>query len=189
MSALSFTVVLALASQPSCTVPGMVPDFWPMVVRQESHYDPNALHDDTTGQSYYPADADAAEALATRLMTAGHSVGVGLSQLTASSQPEFWAKFRLTIHAALNPCANMHAGAAHYVSRSLAIFNSGRPDSPPGVRYATAVQAVRVVNDAATATASPCPEPDPAGWHVMAMPRDCTVEQAWHAIPQQKDPR
>ena len=139
MSALTWAFIAHLAAQPACTVPGMVPEFWPAVVRGESSYDPLALHDDTTSRGYYPDSAVAAEVLATRLMSAGHSVGVGLSQLTASSPQEFSNKFGLTIRDALDPCRSMHVGARFYVDRALRIYNTGSPIR--GAAYAARVTA------------------------------------------------
>jgi hypothetical protein len=141
MSALSLALITQLAATPACTVPGMVDAFWSAVVKVESHYDPLALHDDRTNQSYYPDTAEASEALALQLMAQGHSVGVGLSQLTASSPTEFQNKFGITIRDALEPCRNMQSGARFYVSRSLAIYNAGSPSSAKGAEYASRVMA------------------------------------------------
>ena len=139
MPALTWAFIAHLATQPACTVPGMVPEFWPAVVQGESSYDPFALHDDTTSQAYYPDNAETAEALATRLMSAGHSVGVGLSQLTASSPQEFKNKFGLTVRDALDPCKNMQTGAHFFVDRALRIYNTGSPTR--GAAYAARVAA------------------------------------------------
>ena len=139
MAALTWAFIAHLAAQPACTVPGMVPEFWPAVVQGESSYDPLALHDDTASRAYYPDSAEASEAIATRLMTAGHSVGVGLSQLTASSPQEFLSKFGLTIREALDPCRNMQAGTRFYVDRALRIYNTGSPTK--GAAYAARVAA------------------------------------------------
>jgi type IV secretion system protein VirB1 len=131
VSALSAALIAQLTMTPACTVPGMVPQFWPSVVRAESHLVPTALHDDTVnrpfGKSYYPATEDEAEDIARRLMAAGHRVGVGLSQLTASSEPKFIRRFGTTLRAALNPCLNMKIGASFYVTGALSIFNTGSP--------------------------------------------------------------
>jgi hypothetical protein len=141
MSALSLALIIQLAATPACTVPGMVDAFWPAVVRTESHYDPLALHDDTASRSYFPDTAEASEGLALKLMGQGHSIGVGLSQLTASSPAEFQNKFGITVRGALEPCRNMQTGARFYVSRSLAIYNAGSPSSAKGAEYASRVMA------------------------------------------------
>lgn len=137
MSAMTIAAVMLLAAKPACSYPGMVPDFWPHVVRQESGYDPLALHDDDTGQSWHPQTIESAEALAQELMAVGHSVGVGLSQLTARSESQFRAKFGLSVRDALDACRNMAVGARFYVRGALSIYNSGSPTAAP--RYALAV--------------------------------------------------
>ncbi len=145
MSALSWATVLHLSAMPACSVPGMVPEFWPSVVRVESHYDPLALHDDTASRSYYPDTSAETEATARRLMAAGHSIGVGLSQLTAGSEARFFEKFGLSIRQALDPCTNMQAGARHFVNGALQRYNTGKTDSPAGQAYA-----LRVINPSVT---------------------------------------
>jgi hypothetical protein len=156
MTALTWATIMHLASQSACSVPGMVPAFWPAVVRRESSYSPYALHDDTAGRAYYPDTAAAAERIARQLLAQGHSVGVGLSQLTARSEPQFLQKFGLTIHDALDPCANMHAGARFFVSAALSIYNSGSPTA--------------ALNYAASITASIRPGVDPAPRRAPADP-------------------
>jgi hypothetical protein len=146
MAALSLVLILQLASQPACTVPGMVPEFWPAVVRAESHYDPLALHDDTADRPYYPATAEQSETIATQLMAQGHSVGVGLSQLTARSPQELYNKFGITIRDALDSCKNMQTGARFFVSGALSIYNTGDPTK--GMRYAQQVMGGVGVNAA-----------------------------------------
>lgn len=162
----AWAVVMHLASVPACTVPGMVPEFWPSVVRQESSYNPLALHDDDTGRAYYPDTIDASEVTAVRLMSRGHSVGVGLSQLTARSEREFQNKFGLTIREALDPCINMHAGARHFVDRALRIYNCGHPDC--GTTY------VAKINQKSTRLDS-LHDPPPAGPTVVPRRRESEV--------------
>ncbi|MFL5252509.1 MAG: transglycosylase SLT domain-containing protein [Rhodopila sp.] len=156
MTALSWAMILQLASAPACSAPGMVPQFWPAVVRKESSYNPYALHDDTASRSYYPDTAAAAESIARQLMAQGHSVGVGLSQLTAQSEPQFERKFGLTLHDALEPCANMRVGARFFVSAALSIYNSGHPTA--------------ALNYAASITGSIRPGVDPAPHHAPVDP-------------------
>lgn len=153
MSALSLALVLQLSANPVCTVPGMVPEFWPGVVKVESHYDPLALHDDTENRSYYPDNVDAAEAIARRLMAQGHPVGVGLSQLTATSSTEFFNRFGLTIRNALDACRNMQTGARFYVRGALSVYNTGT--TTKGAGYAERIMAT--VGIAAVPGAPPAP--------------------------------
>jgi type IV secretion system protein VirB1 len=137
MAALTLALIAQFSAMPACSAPGMVPEFWPAVVKIESQRDPFALHDDTTHQSYYPASADLAEAIAVRLMSQGHSVGVGLSQLTAASERHFVARFGVTIRQALDPCTNMRVGAQFYVGMALSIYHTGSPVQ--GAAYAASV--------------------------------------------------
>lgn len=128
MSALSLALIMQLSTNPACTVSGMVPEFWTLwaeVARRESSLDPLALHDDTENKPYHPSSIDEAEAIATQLMEKGHSVGVGLSQLTAKNPTKFFDKFKITIHTALDACSNMRVGARWYVTGALSVFNSG----------------------------------------------------------------
>ena len=170
MTALTVALIAQLAATPACSVPGMVATFWPSVVRKESHYDPLALHDDTVSRSYYPETAEASEALATRLMLAGHSIGVGLSQLTATSPALFQHKFGISIREALDPCLNMKVGARFYVAGALSIYNSGNATS--GLAYAAAVMADSHAVDAAPAPprqAADQNDPPPPSWDMEAV--------------------
>jgi type IV secretion system protein VirB1 len=152
MSALTLALVLQLAAKPDCSVPGMVPEFWPAVVKAESHYDPLALHDDMESRSYYPDSVEKAEAIATQLMAQGHSVGVGLSQLTAKSPTAFFNRFGLTIRDALDPCRNMQTGARFYVRGALSVYNSGT--TTKGVGYAGRIMGSEAGRTAPLATSS-----------------------------------
>src|SRR4051812_9455714 len=136
MSAVSLAMILQLAASSACSVPGMVPEFWPLVVKAESRRDPLALHDDDTNTAYFPPTAEAADAIAIRLMSQGHSVGVGLSQLTARNQQHLHDKFGITVRQALDACTNMHIGARHFVIGALSMYNSGSPTSSAGTAYA-----------------------------------------------------
>ncbi len=127
MSALTWAVIMNLAANPACSWPGMVPEFWPAVVRGEGGHDPLALHDDDTNRAYHPSSPDEAVWITSSLMAQGHSVGVGLSQLTARSPSAFLAKFKITLRQAMEPCTNMQVGASHYVIGSLSVYNSGHP--------------------------------------------------------------
>jgi Transglycosylase SLT domain len=186
MAAMTLAVVMGLAGTPACSVDGMVPSFWPRVVTQESGYDPLALHDDTTSTPYHPATIDEAETIARRLMAVGHSVGVGLSQLTARSEGAFFATFHITVRQALDACPNMHAGAQHYVSRALSIYNSGDPER--SLAYAASVQRIRL--DQTTAAPPPeAPADDPKDPRPPAWNADATYD--WnlrHHVPEFADP-
>ena len=171
MTAMTWAAILHLATIPACTVPGMVPEFWIAVVHVESRYDPLALHDNTASIAYYQATPDLAEAIATQLMAAGHSVGVGLSQLTAQSEAQFRGRFGLTIRQALDPCANMRGGARHYVAGALSIYNTG--NSIAGIQNGYAKNVLARVGQPTPVSASAPPHPpaiDPPINEVFARP-------------------
>lgn len=169
MAVLPLALVMQMTATPACSFPGMVPQFWPHVLNVESRYGGGysqfALHDDDANQSYYPDTQDAAEALARRLMAQGHSVGVGLSQLTARSEGQFFTKFHLTVRQALDDaCTNLRAGARFFVERALSIYNSGSPTGAP--RYAVSItDAIQngTASGAPALPAPPVPLPDTSG--------------------------
>lgn len=137
MSALPLAIILSLARDAACIAPGVPAEYYVAVVQQESAADPLALHDDTPpGTPYHPATVDEAERIAKRLLAQGHSVGVGLGQLTARSEPAFEAKFGLSVREALaNPCANMRAGSGllqRGLRAALSTYNCGGPVCAPG---------------------------------------------------------
>lgn len=181
-------MITILSGRPECSAEGMVPSFWPKVVLTESSYDPLTLHDDSVnrpfGRSYYPPTMDEAERIATELMSQGHSVGVGLSQLTAKSPAEFLSRFGLTIREALEPCRNMHAGAQWYVAGKLSIYNSGSPTR--GLTYAQRVMA-RVGGDPPPidkpSEPPACPVDDTDGWHTSPTPAACQPKDDTHEDP------
>ena len=140
MSTLALAAVLQLAGKPACITPGVHPYLAAALVQQESGGDPLALHDDTTNESIRPASAPDAEQTVTQRWAQGHSVGIGLTQLTARSAAQFRAKFGLTVSEALEPCANLRAGTRHWLLGSAQIYNSGRSDGAP--RYALSVEAI-----------------------------------------------
>ena len=192
MTAMTMAMIAQLAVTPACTVPGMVPEFWPAVVKVEAGHDPLALHDDVTNHAYHPQTADAAEAIATRLMGMGHSVGVGLSQLTAISPAQFVERFGVTIREALDGCRNMHVGAHFYVLGALSVYNSGSPTRGIANGY---VRRVMAAVGSVTGMPPPtlkvqaCTEPDPTGWHVARPIPGCQMpNDPWHTIPKQEFP-
>jgi type IV secretion system protein VirB1 len=138
---LELAVMLQLASEPACSAPGVPPENVVAVAQQESGRDPLALHDDTTGTSYHPPSVERAAAIASTLLAAGHSVGVGLMQLTPP------ARFGLSVREALDPCRNLRAGAEllarsyHAAIRAaLSSYNCGGPNCAPD--YVRRVEAI-----------------------------------------------
>lgn len=164
MSALALALIMQLAQKPECSHPGLAPQFWPAVIPGESSNDPFAVGDDDAHASHHPASTEEAAALVRSLWAAGHSVGVGLSQLTARSEAQFVRRFRITLEQAFDACTNMRVGATHYVNGALQIYNSGRPNGAPS--YAARIEA--------RLTATLHPEPikhrDPVASTIFARP-------------------
>jgi len=109
------------------------------IIAVESGGKPYAIHDNTTGISYAPATADAAQNLAENLLRAGHRLDLGLMQINYDAwlRPSGFA-----LASALDPCTNIRLGttilSANYahaltrqgstpeaVARALSAYNSG----------------------------------------------------------------
>ncbi|KVV07305.1 hypothetical protein WK77_16060 [Burkholderia ubonensis] len=58
-------------------------------------------------RSYFPATADEAEQIATRLIAANHIVAIGLSQVSS----ENLRRFGLSVRQVLDPCTNLRTGS------------------------------------------------------------------------------
>lgn len=172
MSALTYAFIMQLAAQPACSAIGMVPEFWQRVVKHESGYNPLALHDDTTSTAYFPGSVEASESLALQLMAKGHSVGIGLSQLTAKNPESFQKRFHITVQDALDACTNMHAGARWYVTGALSTYATGDPGK--NLKYADAILAdgwATAANQSQTAASKPAlmaNDPCPEHWDTWA---------------------
>jgi len=82
---------------------------WTMaaIVAVESGGDSFAIGDNTTRRSYHPPDRATAEAIAGRLIAAGHSVDLGIAQINDAN----FAHLALNLHTVFDACANLGAGA------------------------------------------------------------------------------
>lgn len=170
-----------IARNPACLPPEHTPllPYLAAVAEQESGFRPLAIRDEATGESLFPATPAQAVRIATARDAAGHTLGLGWFQITHRAN---WQRHGLTITTALEPCANLRAGAAHYVADLHAAaarrFNSGRiADAPPqSVAYArrVAVAAERLRGPLAAVSANAAalavaPDP-PEIWDVWALP-------------------
>jgi type IV secretion system protein VirB1 len=77
------------------------------IVEYESGWKPNAIGDNTTRQSYYPATQSDALAIENRLLGLGHNIDVGLGQVNSAN----FAAYGVTPATVLDPCTNVHTGA------------------------------------------------------------------------------
>ena len=98
---------LALAALMAHCAPNVAPSTMTAIVRVESGGDSLAIGDNTTRRSYFPHDRASAEALARRLLGAGHLLDVGIAQIDSMN----FAGFGLSLHDVLDPCINLSVGA------------------------------------------------------------------------------
>jgi type IV secretion system protein VirB1 len=77
------------------------------IVQYESGWQPYAIGDNTTRQSYYPANAEAALQTENALLRLGHNIDVGLGQVNSDN----FAAYGITPATVLDPCTNVRTGA------------------------------------------------------------------------------
>jgi type IV secretion system protein VirB1 len=133
---ISPVVLSALFSQPSCG--GLSRRVLYGIVATESSSEPYAIHDDTSGRSYWPRDTQSAATLIVRLRVAQHSYSVGLMQIENSN----WPRYRVTGEQLLNPYTNVAIGCNIYRENLYALrgYNTGDlQPSAAGDRYAETV--------------------------------------------------
>ena len=135
------------------------------VVRQESGGNPLLIHNNTSGHTYRPKSPGAAAALARKLIRQGHSVDLGLAQI--NSRNLSW--LGLDLQTVFDPCRNLAAAqtvlldgwkrSGGNLRKTLALYNTGKPDSKVGAKYAASVYSK-------------------AGWVIPAIP-DSSASQGW----------
>ena len=153
MSALSVSAVMALAliyGQP--VAPKLITD----QALVESGLDPLAIHDNTTGQSFHPADGAAALAQLAELDRRGDDFDAGLMQINRRN----WAWLGLNATSAIDPTASIAAAARLYVAISR--YNTGSPDRGFANGYVSKVLAAGRAVPAAPAQPSAPPIAAPA---------------------------
>jgi len=87
--------------------PHVAPATMSAIVQVESGGDPMAIGDNTARRSYYPHDRALAEALARRLIAAGHSIDLGIAQINQANL----ARLGLNVHTVFDACANLGVGS------------------------------------------------------------------------------
>ena len=117
------------------------------IVQQESGGNPLALHDNTTGRSYRPANLADAARLARTLIQAGHSVDLGLAQINSRNLPALG----LDANQVFDPCSNLHAAQVILLGAwsqsggslrgALSAYNTGNTTGIAGARYSARVYA------------------------------------------------
>jgi type IV secretion system protein VirB1 len=171
----------------------------------ESQLRPFAIHDNTTGQSVFPASAADAAALANALLAIGHSLDLGIMQVNSAN----FARTGLTVTTAFDAGESMRGGAVILTAAyrqclrgnlapgsaeqqaalrcAASVYNTGREQAgilngyQPGV-WRAAAQIVPAIQFAAGNV--PPPPAAPAG-AVAPRPRRPPpgLEDALHATP------
>ncbi len=149
---------LTLATLIAHCAPTVAPSTMTAIVQVESGSDPVAIGDNTTRRSYYPRDRRMAEALARRLLKAGHLLDVGIAQIDSMN----FAGFGVSLHTIFDPCINLSVGAkilsGDYVvatrrygtgqvalRHAIGMYNTGRLDA--GGRYVARVLATAGIRE------------------------------------------
>lgn len=151
---------LALAGLIAQCAPSVAPSTMAAIVQVESGGNPLAIDDDTTHRSYYPRDRASAEALANRLIGAGHLLDLGIAQVDSMN----FAHLGVNVHTSFDACTNLRAGsailAADYdaaqrrygggqvaLRHAIGMYNTGRLDG--GASYVRNVLAAAGIHDTA----------------------------------------
>jgi type IV secretion system protein VirB1 len=179
--------------------PVVSPDVLLSVARVESGFDPLAIHDNRTGEALHPASKADAVALARRLIAAGHSIDLGLMQITSGNLG--W--LGLSVTAAFDPCASIRAGSrvllAGYdggtttaeqqaaILRSLSRYNTGNAmaglHSYVPLVLAAAEKTIPALRLAGVEPYAPAPMPPPPAERPAGEPPDwdVTAHAEWEA--------
>lgn len=114
------------------------------IVAQESGGAPWVIHDNADGRVYRLGSKRAAALEATGLISAGHSVDLGLAQVNSANL----GSLGYSVEQILDPCTNLAASAkiltdgyrkTGTLPAALSMYNTGRPDSARGRGYTQAV--------------------------------------------------
>lgn len=124
--------------------PAVDPVTMSAIVKQESGGHPWTINDNSGKRSYRLKTKQEAVLKATELISAGHSIDMGLSQINSKNLR--W--LGLSVSQVFDPCTNISAGAkvlthgyqqTGSLTAALSMYNTGRPASPRGQEYARQV--------------------------------------------------
>ena len=113
------------------TAPGTLAAF----AEAESRLEPFAIGDNTTRQSYQPATAAAAAALATSLLAQGHSLDLGIMQINSANL----SRVGLTVAMAFDPGQSIRAGAVILADAYQRCRRNGTVEEQLALRCAASV--------------------------------------------------
>lgn len=114
------------------------------IVKQESAGHPWSINDNNGKKSYRLKTREEAVLKATELISAGHSVDMGLAQINSKNLR--W--LGLSVAQVFDPCTNVSAGAkvltqgyqkTGSLQAALSMYNTGKQNSPRGQAYARQV--------------------------------------------------
>lgn len=124
--------------------PAVDPVTMSAIVKQESGGHPWSINDNNGKRSYRLKSKDEAVLKATELISAGHSIDMGLAQINSKNLR--W--LGLSVAQVFDPCTNVSAGAkvltqgyqkTGSLPAALSMYNTGKPNSPRGQEYARQV--------------------------------------------------
>ena len=129
---LALPVFLQLAGVYASSV---APETLASFAQYESRLNPNAIHDNSTGQIFLPETAAAAADLAVSLLGQGHSLDLGIMQVNSANLP----RVGLTVSTAFDPGQSIRAGAAILVEAYQRCRHDGAVDEQPALRCAASI--------------------------------------------------
>jgi len=124
--------------------PAVDPVTMSAIVKQESGGHPWVIHDNAGKRSYRLGSKAEVVLRATELISAGHSIDMGLAQINSKNLG--W--LGLSVEDVFDPCKNIAAGAkvlqegykrTGSLPQALSMYNTGRANSSIGQRYAESV--------------------------------------------------
>lgn len=120
--------------------PSVAPSTLAALAKVESGFRPLVIHDNADGKLSVSTDVHQAAATAYRLMSAGHSIDLGLMQINSANLPAL----QLTPEQAFEPCSSIRAAAAllaaNYVGdetrrgqqaalrKAISVYNTGNTE-------------------------------------------------------------
>lgn len=115
--------------------PSIAPETVAAFAEAESHLEPFAIGDNDTGQSYRPASAAAAVALATSLLSQHHSLDLGIMQINSANL----SRVGLTVATAFDPGQSIRAGAVILADAYQRCRRNGTVEEQVALRCAASV--------------------------------------------------
>ncbi|MGI4809732.1 MAG: lytic transglycosylase domain-containing protein [Janthinobacterium lividum] len=129
---LALPLFLQLAAS---VAPSIAPETLAAFAQAESKLEPFAIGDNDTGQSYQPATAAAAVALATSLLSQRHSLDLGIMQVNSANL----ARVGLTVATAFDPGQSIRAGAVILADAYQRCRRNGTVEEQAALRCAASV--------------------------------------------------